>query len=230
MQHFPLGSVPVSRIGYGAMQLAGPGVFGPPRDHDQAIAVLRRAVELGVDHIDTSQYYGPDVVNELIREALHMMQRSAPDQRFDDQLEAMVKAREDGLIAGIGLSEVSLEQLLHAAQHTEIVCVQNQFNLVDRSSQPVLDECTARGIAFVPFFPLGSGFAADNPVLGNEQLRAVAAELDRTPAQVALAWTLSVAPNVLLIPGTSSVSHLEENLAAGDIELSAEAQQRISGP
>ena len=150
-----------------------------------------------------------------------MMQRSAPDQRFDDQLEAMVKAREDGLIAGIGLSEVSLEQLLHAARHTEIVCVQNQFNLVDRSSQPVLDECTARGIAFVPFFPLGSGFAADNPVLGNEQLRAVAAELDRTPAQVALAWTLSVAPNVLLIPGTSSVAHLEENLAAGDIELSA---------
>jgi pyridoxine 4-dehydrogenase len=279
---FPLGSFPVSRIGYGAMQLAGPGVFGPPRDHDQAVAVLRRAVELGVDHIDTSQYYGPDVVNELIREALHpypenlalvskvgarrddaggwlphddpeqlragiednlrtlgverlaavnlrMMQRGAPDQRFDDQLEAMVKAREDGLIAGIGLSEVSLEQLLHAARHTEIVCVQNQFNLVDRSSQPVLDECTARGIAFVPFFPLGSGFAADNPVLGHEQLRAVAAELDRTPAQVALAWTLSVAPNVLLIPGTSSVAHLEENLAAGDIELSAAAQHRISG-
>ena len=282
MQSFPLGPFPVSRIGYGAMQLAGPGVFGPPRDHDQAVAVLRRAVELGIDHIDTSQYYGPDVVNELIREALHpypdslalvskvgarrddtgawlpydepeqlragiednlrtlgverlaavnlrMMQRGAPDQRFDDQLEAMVKAREDGLIAGIGLSEVSLEQLLHAAQHTEIVCVQNQFNLVDRSSQPVLDECTARGIAFVPFFPLGSGFAADNPVLGHAQLRAVASELDRTPAQVALAWTLSVAPNVLLIPGTSSVGHLEENLAAGDIELSAEAQQRISG-
>jgi pyridoxine 4-dehydrogenase len=282
VQSFPLGPSPVSRIGYGAMQLAGPGVFGPPRDHDQAIAVLRRAVELGVDHIDTSQYYGPDVVNELIREALHpypdnlalvskvgarrddtggwlpydepeqlragiednlrtlgierlaavnlrMMQRGAPDQRFDDQLETMVKAREDGLIAGIGLSEVSLEQLLHAAQHTEIVCVQNQFNLVDRASQPVLDECTARGIAFVPFFPLGSGFAADNPVLGNEQLRAVATALDRTPAQVALAWTLSVAPNVLLIPGTSTVSHLEENLTAGDIELSAEARQRISG-
>jgi aryl-alcohol dehydrogenase-like predicted oxidoreductase len=281
VQSYPLADHSVSRVGYGAMQLAGPGVFGPPRDHDQAVAVLRRAVELGVDHIDTSQYYGPDVVNELIREALHpypehlalvskvgarrdeqggwlpyaepdqlragieenlrtlgvdrlaavnlrLLDGTGPDQHFDDQLDAMVKAREDGLIAGVGLSNVTLEHLLHALGRTEIACVQNPFNLIDRSSQPILDECTARGIAFVPFFPLGSGFAADNPVLGNEQVRAVAAELDRSPAQVALAWTLSLAPNVLLIPGTSSVDHLEQNLAVADIELSAQQQQLIS--
>jgi len=282
MQRYQLGPFSVGRVGYGAMQLAGPGVFGPPRDHDQAVAVLRRAVELGVDHIDTSQYYGPDVVNELIREALHpypdtlalvskvgarrddtggwlvhddpdqlregiednlrtlgvdrlaavnlrLMDDAEPGQRFDGQLDAMVKAREDGLIAGIGLSNVTLAHLRYAAERTEITCVQNQFNLVDRAFQPVLDECTARGIAFVPFFPLGSGFAADNPVLGNEQVRAIAAELDRTPAQIALAWTLSVAPNVLLIPGTSTVGHLEQNLAVADIELAPGAQQRLSG-
>jgi pyridoxine 4-dehydrogenase len=281
MQNFALGTFSVSRVGFGAMQLAGPGVFGPPRDHDQAVAVLRRAVELGVDHIDTSQFYGPDVVNELIHEALHpypdtlalvskvgarrnssggwlpydepdqlragiednlralgveqlaavnlrLLDTKAPDQRFDDQLDAMIKAREDGLIGGVGLSNITLEHLLHAVARTEIVCVQNPFNLVDRSAMPILDECTQRGIAFVPFFPLGSGFAADNPVLGNEHVRAVAADLGRTPAQVALTWTLSVAPNVLLIPGTSSVGHLQENLAVADIELTPEAQQQLA--
>jgi pyridoxine 4-dehydrogenase len=281
MQRYSLAGHPVSRIGYGAMQLAGPRVFGPPRDHDQAIAVLRRAVELGVDHIDTSQYYGPDVVNELIREALYpypddlalvskvgarrddtggwlpydepdqlragiednlralgverltavnlrLMDGSAPGTRFDDQLDSMVKAREDGLIEGIGLSNITLEHLLHAAERTDIACVQNPFNLLDRTSEPLLDECTARGIPFVPFFPLGSGFVADNPVLNNEQVRTTAAELDRTPAQVVLAWTLSVAPNVLLIPGTSTVAHLEQNLAVAEIELDPEVRQRLS--
>jgi pyridoxine 4-dehydrogenase len=281
VQRFPLGPFTVSRVGFGAMQLPGPGVFGPPRDHDEAIAVLRRAVELGVDHIDTAQFYGPDVANELIREALHpypenlalvskvggrrddkgnwlpahepdalredieanlrtlgvdqlaavnlrVMDPEADDpsqpsrvnpELFDRQLTAMIKAKDDGLIAGIGLSNISLEHLQIALDRTEIVCVQNAFNLVDRTSQPIVSACAGHGIAFVPFFPLGSGFAADNPVLGNDVVRRTAERLDRTPAQIALAWTLAVSPNVLLIPGTSSVRHLEENMAVADIEL-----------
>ncbi|AQA01272.1 oxidoreductase [Mycobacterium sp. MS1601] len=267
---FPLGQFDVHRVGFGAMQLPGPGVFGPPRDHDGAIAVLRKAVELGVDHIDTAQYYGPDVANALIREALHpypsnlalvskvggrrddqgawlpvndpaelrtgiednlrslgveqlaavnlrLTESPGPDALFDDQLAVMIAARDDGLIGGIGLSNIEASHLVHAAAHTEIACVQNPYNLVDRSSQPVLDECVARGIAFVPFFPLGSAFAQDNPVLGNAVIRRAAAELDCTPAQVALSWTLGVAPNVLLIPGTSSPGHLEQNLAVAGI-------------
>src|SRR6201997_2336147 len=262
------------------MQLPGPGVFGPPRDHDEAIAVLRRAVELGVDHIDTAQYYGPDVANELIREALHpypdnlalvskvgarrdqaggwlpysdpdqlragiednlrslgIEQLAAvnlrvtgdePDRRFDDQLTAMIQAREDGLIGGVGLSNITLERLRRALERTPIACVQNPLNLADRSSMPVLRECAARGIAFVPFFPLGSAFARDNPVLGNPAVRAAAGRLSATPAQIALAWTLSLAPNVLLIPGTSSVPHLEENLAVADIELDEDSREQLS--
>lgn len=275
---FPLGSFTVHRVGFGAMQLPGPGVFGPPRDHDQAIAVLKRAVELGVDHIDTAQFYGPDVANQLIREALYPYPENlalvskvgarrddegnwtsaqepddlradiednlrelgvdtlaavnlrihsgdpnavGPVERdlFDRQLTAMIAARDEGLIGGIGLSSVSVDHLRIALDRTEIVTVQNAYNLVDRSSQPVLDLTTERGISFVPFFPLGSGFNADNPVLGNPAVKKAAADLGRTPAQVALAWTLSVAPNVLLIPGTSSVAHLEENLAVADIAL-----------
>ena len=131
----------------------------------------------------------------------------------------MIKARDEGLIGGIGLSSISLDHLRIALERTEIVCVQNAYNLVDRTSQPVLDLCVEHGIAFVPFFPLGSGFTADNPVLGNPAVRRGRRELGRTPAQIALAWTLSVAPNVLLIPGTSSVAHLEENIAVADIEL-----------
>lgn len=278
---FPLGPFTVKRIGFGAMQLPGPGVMGPPRDHDQAIAVLKRAVELGVDHIDTAQFYGPDVANELIREALHpypedlalvskvgarrneqgeWLSAQQPDELradieanletlgtdrlaavnlrihsgdptsvgavdrelFDRQLTAMIGARDEGLIAGIGLSSVSVEHLRIALDRTEIVTVQNAFNLVDRSSQSVLDLCTEHGISFVPFFPLGSGFTADNPVLGNAAVKKAAADLGYTPAQIALAWTLSVAPNVLLIPGTSSVAHLEENVAIADIELPAD--------
>jgi pyridoxine 4-dehydrogenase len=281
MEPFPLGRFSVNRVGFGAMQLPGPGVFGPPKDHDQAIAVLRRAVELGVNHIDTAQYYGPDVANELIREALHpypdnlalvsklggrrddkgawlpledpadlrrdleanlrtlgieqlaavnlrLMDSGEPDDLFDRQLDVMIKAREDGLIGGIGLSNIDLTHLQHALARTEIVCVQNPYNLADRSSQPVLDECTEHAIAFVPFFPLGSAFAQDNPVLGNEIVRRAATDLGRTPAQIALAWTLTVAPNVLLIPGTSSVPHLEENLAVADIELDGETRAQLT--
>ena len=281
MQSYPLGHFSVSRVGFGAMQLPGPGVFGPPRDRTEALAVLRRAVELGVDHIDTSQYYGPDVANELIREALYpypgnlalvskvgarrdesggwlrydepdelrkgiednlsslgtgqlaavnlrLIDGAAPDQRFDDQLGAMITARDEGLIGGVGLSNVSHAHLLRALEHTDIACVQNPLNLVDRASMPVLAECSSRGIAFVPFFPLGSGFARPNPVLGNEQVLTAAGRLGGSPAQVALAWTLGLAPNVLLIPGTSSRAHLEENLAVADIELDEETKQQLA--
>jgi pyridoxine 4-dehydrogenase len=285
MQTFPLGSFDVGRVGFGAMQLPGPGVFGPPRDHDQALAVLRRAIELGINHIDTAQFYGPNVSNELIREALHpypadlalvskvgarrdgaaWVPAQEPDELqadieenlrsldtdrlaavnlrihagdpssvgpvdrelFDRQLTTMIKARDEGLIAGIGLSSITLEHLQVALDRTEIVCVQNAFNLVDRTSKPVLDACREHGIAFVPFFPLGSGFTADNPVLGHPAVQSEASKLGRTPAQIALAWTLSIAPNVLLIPGTSSVQHLEENTAVADIELDDETKREL---
>lgn len=256
-------------------------MFGPPRDRDEALAVLRRAVELGVDHIDTAQFYGPKVANELIREALHpypenlalvskvggrrddagawlplsdpaelrrdleanlrtlgvdqlaavnlrLFESEGPDRLFDEQLSVLIAARDEGLIGGIGLSEITRDHLLHALERTEIVCVQNVFNLVHRVSKPVLDECSARGIAFVPFFPLGSAFSGpNNPVLNNELVRSAAQRLGHTPAQIALAWTLSVAPNVLLIPGTSSVRHLEENLAVADIELDDELRAQL---
>jgi aryl-alcohol dehydrogenase-like predicted oxidoreductase len=146
---------------------------------------------------------------------------------FDRQLSAMIKARDEGLIAGIGLSSIGLEHLQIALDRTEIVCVQNAYNLVDRASQPVLDTCLAHGIAFVPFFPLGSAFTPDNPVLGHPAVQREASKLNRTPAQIALAWTLSVAPNVLLIPGTSSVAHLEENTAVADIELDDDTKQEL---
>jgi pyridoxine 4-dehydrogenase len=281
MQRYSLGRFSVSRTGFGAMQLPGPGVFGPPRDRAEALAVLRRAAELGVDHIDTAQYYGPDVANELIRTALfpypgtlalvskvgarrdgsggwlpdsepgqlrrgiednlrslgveqlaavnlRLTDGTAPGQRFDDQLAAMVRARDEGLIGGVGLSNVTREQLLHALEHTPVACVQNPLNLADRASLPVLQECTARGIAFVPFFPLGSGFGRANPVLDNERVRSIAGRLGRTPAQIALAWLLDLAPNVLLIPGTSSVRHLEENVAAADVVLDDDARQQLA--
>ena len=140
----------------------------------------------------------------------------------------MIDARDQGLIGGIGLSNIGLEHLQIALDRTEIVCVQNAFNLADRTSQPMLDACREGGIAFVPFFPLGSGFAADNPVLGNPVVLRVAERLSRTPAQIALAWTLAVSPNVLLIPGTSSVGHLEENMAVADIELDDDTIAELS--
>jgi len=286
MTTFHIGSYSVHRVGFGAMQLPGPGVFGPPRDHDQALAVLKRAVELGVDHIDTSQFYGPNVSNELIHEALHpypanlalvskvgarrddtgaWLPAQQPDELrqgiednlrtlevdtlaavnlrihgadpsavgdvdrelFDRQLTAMIAARDEGLIAGIGLSSIGPDHLRIALDRTEIVTVQNAYNLLDRTSQPILDACVEHGISFVPFFPLGSGFTADNPVLGNAVVQQAAADLGRTPAQIVLAWTLSVAPNVLLIPGTSSVAHLEENMAVADIELPADVKSKL---
>ena len=281
MDPFPLGHFSVARIGFGAIQLPGPGAFGPPRDRDTALAVLRRAVELGVNHIDTAQFYGPKVSNELIHEALHpypadlalvskvgarrddaggwvplagpadfradieanlrtldvdqlavvnlrLMDSDRPDERFDELLSVMIAARDEGLIGGVGLSNVTREHLLRAAEHTEIACVQNAFNPIDRSAAAVLDECTARGVAFVPFFSLRSPFAAPDHVLGHHVVQRAAARLGRSPAQIALAWALSVAPNVLLIPGTASVQHLEENLAVADIELDTETREQLN--
>ena len=281
MDRYPLGLFSVSRVGFGAMQLPGPGVFGPPRDRDQAVAVLRRAVDLGVDHIDTAQYYGPGVANELIREALHpypgtlalvskvgarrdgsggwlpydepdqlrrgiednlaslgverlaavnlrLIDGAAPGQRFDEQLAAMIQARDEGLIGGVGLSNISRDHLLRALDRTPITCVQNPLNLVDRASMPLLHECTRRSIAFVPFFPLGSAFARTDPVLGNKHVISISQRLNLTPAQVALAWLLGLAPNILLIPGTSSLRHLEENLAVTDGTLDEDAQQQLA--
>jgi len=259
------------------MQLAGPGAFGPPRDREEALAVLRRAVELGVNHIDTAQYYGPDVVNDLIRAALHPYAedlvlvskvgakrdlegrwlpalspaelrsgvldnlRSLGVDRldavnlrlmdggdgFDEQLEAMIAIRDEGLIAGIGLSNVTREQLVHAVQRTEIVCVQNPMNLVERTSMPILRECEELGIAFVPFFPLGSAFGGVNRLLTHPDVIEVATRLAATPSQVAMAWLLDQGPNVLLIPGTSSTTHLVENLTAARVRLDDEARKTL---
>jgi pyridoxine 4-dehydrogenase len=262
----------VSRVGYGAMQLAGDGVFGPPRDRDEAIAVLRAAVDAGVDHIDTAQYYGPGVVNELIREALHpypdglalvskvaarrdesgavlpyddpdqlragiednlatlgverltavnlrVMDNAAPDARFVDQLGALTTARDEGLIAGIGISNITRDHLIRALEVTEIVCVQNFFNLAARDSMPILEECSAREIAFVPFCPLGYPKAQREEILSNLFVNSVATAHDVSAAQVALGWLLAIAPNVLLIAGTRTRAHLAENLAAGRLWL-----------
>jgi pyridoxine 4-dehydrogenase len=282
MSTCPLGRVRVRRSGYGAMQLAGPFAFGTPPDRPSAIGVLQAAVAAGVDHIDTAQYYGPGVVNDLIREALypypdglaivskvavrrddsgavlpfdepHQLREGIQDNlrslrvgqlaavnlrlpgdgrvsaRFDDQLAEMVAARDDGLIAGIGLSNVSLEQLRHAVAGTAVVCVQNLFHLADRNAAPLLQECLSRGIAFVPFCPLGWPRSPDNPVLTSPVVARTAARLGITPAQVALRWLLQLAPNVLLIPGTGSVAHLRENLAAEGVTLDDEALRELDG-
>jgi aryl-alcohol dehydrogenase-like predicted oxidoreductase len=277
----------VRRVGYGAMQLAGDFSFGPPKDHDEAVAVLRAAVEAGVDHIDTAQYYGPDVVNQLIREALfpypddlalvskvgarrdrsgahlpygdpdqlregiednlqtlgverltavnlRVVDYSVSEERIVEQLGALSAARDEGLIAGIGISNVTRRQLRRALEVTDIVCVQNAYNLADRSSGPVLDECIARGIAFVPFFPLGSPFPLGSSnsqrgeLLANPVVTGIAAGHGATPVQVALAWLLAVAKNVLLIPGTSSRGHLAENLAAGSLSLADDEVSRLT--
>jgi aryl-alcohol dehydrogenase-like predicted oxidoreductase len=255
------------------MQLAGDGVFGPPRDRDEALRVLRAAVAAGVDHIDTAQFYGPGVVNELIREALHpypsdlaivskvaagpdtdgavlrqgiednlatldisrlaavnlrMVDPLAPpDERFDAQLAALIKARDEGLIDGIGLSNISRQQLLTAVDQTEIVCVQNMFNAVDQRSLDVLMECAERNIAFVPFCPLGWPQRERNRILTSPVLATLAARLAATPTQIVLAWLLDLAPNVLLIPGTRTRAHLTENLHAADVALDDVARAEL---
>ena len=277
---FALGSWRVHRIGYGAMQLAGDGVFGPPRDRDEALRVLRAAIDSGVDHVDTAQFYGPDVVNELIREALYpypaglaivskvaarrddagavlafdephqlrrgiednlaslgisrlaavnlrLMDQSAPGRRFDAQLAALIRAREEGLIDGIGLSNISMSHLLRAADQTDIACVQNLFNLADQRSLDVLEECSDRNIAFVPYCPLGWPSDVRNQILTSPRLAAVAARLQATPVQIALAWLLDLSPNILLIPGTRTRKHLAENLRVATVHLDDEARLEL---
>ena len=269
---FRLGDRDVNRMGYGAMQLAGPGVFGPPRDHDQALAVLRAAVGRGVDHIDTSDFYGPHVTNRIIREALRpypanltivtkvgarrgedasWLPAFSPDElerAVHDNLEnlgletldvvnlrimgsihapsegtiakeftVLAKLRDQGLIRHLGLSNATSAQVKEAQTIAPVVCVQNQYNIVQREDDALVDELADQGIAYVPFFPLG-GFSP----LQSERLNAIAAGLGATPMQIALAWLLQRSPNILLIPGTSSLDHLEENLAAASLQLSAE--------
>jgi pyridoxine 4-dehydrogenase len=280
MQTSHLGRFTVARVGYGAMQLTGPGVFGPPDNRDEAMSVLRRALEAGVNHIDTAEYYGPTVVNELIREALYpypedlvivskvgarrdesggvlrydepdelrrgiednlrtlrvdqlaavnlrLMDFAVPDSRFDAQLAAMAKARDEGLIAGVGLSNISLAHLQRALAATEIVCVQNSFSLVDRSSAPVLEACVQGGIAFVPYAPLGWPWQRRSVVFDNPTVRRIARRYGATPAQIALSWLAGLFPHVLLIPGTASLSHLRENIAVDRIELDGDAMDQL---
>ncbi|RRO18356.1 oxidoreductase [Saccharopolyspora rhizosphaerae] len=268
---FPLGAdVTVNRVGFGAMQLAGPGVFGPPADREKAIAVLRRAVELGIDHIDTSDFYGPWVVNELIAEALHpydsglvlatkigayrddkanWLPLNHPDAlraqvhdnlrrlkvdvldlvylrdmglqegiAFTDQVGALHELKEQGLIRNIGLSNVEPDHFREARAITPIAAVQNLYNVVNRTSAELLRATAEAEVGFVPFFPLGSGFT-DSRARGDEVLKSVADKHGATQAQVSLAWLLHRSANVLLIPGTSSVGHLEENTAAGRLAL-----------
>ena len=275
-----LGAHTVNRIGFGAMQLAGPGVFGPPSDPDAARAVLRRAVELGVDHIDTAQYYGPDVVNELIREALAPYPAGLrivskvggrrddagawlPAQRPDElragveenlatlgveslaavnlrlmdadpsgpqplvplaeQLGAMEDLRREGKIEGIGISTADRATVEEALELVDLACVQNAFSIVQRDSQDVLELCAERGIAFVPFFPLGSAFTGGpGAIAADPHVGQVAAKHGVSTARVALAWLLHRDPHILLIPGTTSIAHLEENLGAASVALDDE--------
>lgn len=276
-----LGDKPINRIGFGAMQLAGPGVFGPPADPDGARAVLRRAVELGVDHIDTSQYYGPDVVNELIRDALHpypedlklvtkvgarrddkgawlpanspqelragvednlrtlrieridlvnlrLMDADDTEGRLPEQLGALADLKDEGKLDLIGLSNASVDTVRRGLDLVDIAGVQNQFSIVNRENADELDLCEERGIAFVPFFPLGSAFSGGPKALAADPAIAeVGARHDATPSQVALAWLLHRSDRILLIPGTRSVAHLEENVAAARIELDDDDLRRL---
>lgn len=275
---FTLGSHTVKRLGYGAMQLAGPHVFGPPKDHDAAIAVLREAVASGVNHIDTSDYYGPYVTNQLIREALApypqdlvivtkigarrgsdaswlpanspaeleqavhdnlrnlgleildvvnlriMFGMGPTEGSIEAQLTAVAELQRKGLVRHIGLSNVTPAQVAEGRGIAEIVCVQNMYNLAHRHDDGLIDKLARDGIAYTPFFPLG-GFSP----LQSSTLSDVAARLGATPMQVALAWLLKRSPNILLIPGTSSVGHLRENLAAAELELSADVVAELDG-
>ena len=276
---FALGDRTVKRLGYGAMQLAGPGVFGPPKDRDAALAVLREAVACGVNHIDTSDYYGPHVTNQLIREALHpypddlVIVTKVGARRGDDgswipafsreelpqavhdnlrnlaldvldvvnlrgmfdalhpaegSLEAPVTVLADlqrqGLVRHIGLSNVTAAQIAEGRRICEIVCVQNYYNLAHRDDDDLIDDLARDGVAYVPFFPLG-GFTP----LQSSTLSDVAERLGATPLQVALAWLLRRASNILLIPGTSSVTHLRENIAAAELNLPDDALNELDG-
>ena len=273
---FPGTGMTVNRMGYGAMQLAGPLVFGPPRDREAALAVLRGAVEAGVNHIDTSDFYGPHVTNELIREALQpyanglvivtkvgakrgadgswnlamsreeltgavhdnlrnlgvealdvVNLRVGPplqpaNQSIEEAFTVLAELKEQGLIRHLGLSTVTSAQVAEGRRIADVACVQNLYNVAKREDDALVEELAGLGIPFVPYFPLG-GFSP----LQSSELDAVAVELRATPMQVALAWLLQRSPNVLLIPGTSSVGHLRENLAATALELSAEAVARL---
>ena len=277
---FPGTSMTVHRMGYGAMQLAGPGVFGPPRDPEAAVAVLREAVAAGVNHIDTSDFYGPHVTNQIIRRALHPYPKElvivtkvgarrgedkswihdvtrknlidsvhdnlrnlgvealdvvnlrawgdngqAPgEESLTEPLSVLTELKQQGLIHHLGLSNVTPKQLQEARTITDIVCIQNFYNLAHRNDDAFIDDLARQDIAYAPFFPLG-GF---NP-LQSASLDAVAALLRATPMQVALAWLLQRSPNILLIPGTSSVEHLRENLAAAELTLPAETLDRLDG-
>jgi aryl-alcohol dehydrogenase-like predicted oxidoreductase len=276
---FPGTSLTVQRMGYGAMQLAGPGVWGPPKDPDGAVAILREAVANGVNHIDTSDYYGPHVTNQIIRQALHpypaglaiitkLGGRRAPDKSWHpaisaqeltagvhdnlrnlgldaleivnyramgsghgpeegsiaEQVTVLADLRRKGLIRHIGLSNVTTAQVAEAQAITEVVCVQNNYNLAHRHDDALIDDLARQDIAYVPFFPLG-GFTP----LQSSTLSDVAGRLGATPMQVALAWLLHRSPNILLIPGTSSIAHLRENMAAGRLTLSPETLAELDG-
>jgi aryl-alcohol dehydrogenase-like predicted oxidoreductase len=274
---FTLGHRAVSRLGYGAMQLAGPGVFGPPKDRKAAVAVLRAAVAAGVDHIDTSDFYGPHITNQIIREALHpypanlviatkIGARRGPQGSWDpalsaedvtsavhdnlrnlgvdtlevvnlramfdahgpaegsleEPLAALVKLQREGKVRHIGLSNVTARQVEEGRAIATIACVQNHYNLAHRGDDTLIDQLAAANIAYVPFFPLGGFSPLQSTTLSN-----VASQLGATPMQVALAWLLRRSPNILLIPGTSSVEHLRENLAAADLVLPADALKAL---
>jgi aryl-alcohol dehydrogenase-like predicted oxidoreductase len=266
------GDLEVTRLGYGAMRIVGDGVWGPPKDHDEIIRVLKRLPELGVDFIDTADSYGPAISEDLIREALHpydrmtvatkagflrtgpnrwhtegrpeylwqqlflsrlrlgveridlwQLHRIDPDTPARDQFELLKRAKDEGLVRHIGLSEVSVDDIKAAREVVEIATVQNRYNLADRASEDVLDYCEQEGIGFIPWFPLAAGKLAEP---GGAVADAAAAH-DATPGQVALAWLLQRSPVMLPIPGTSSVAHLEENVAAADLRLGDEELERL---
>ncbi|MHC8944501.1 aldo/keto reductase family oxidoreductase [Advenella incenata] len=274
---YSLGELTINRLGYGAMQLAGPGVFGPPKDHQAAIAVLQHAVASGVNHIDTSDFYGPHITNQLIREALFPYQddlvivtkigavrgddaswnpaisrealtqavhdnlrnlglnvldvvnfrcmispHSAAEGSIEAPLTALAELQQQGLVRHIGLSNVTPTQIAEGRRICDIVCVQNHYNLAHRDDDTLVDELAQANIAYVPYFPLG-GFSP----LQSATLSDVAARLNATPMQVALAWLLQRSPNILLIPGTSSIAHLQENLTASELVLPAEAIREL---
>ena len=274
---FPGTDLTVNRMGYGAMQLAGPGVFGPPKDRDMAKAVLREAIETGVNHIDTSDYYGPHVTNQIIKDALYPYPKdlvivskiggrrgddaswhvalskeeiisaahdnlrnlkleaidivnlrvggmmTPTDESIEEPLSVMIDLKKQGLIKHIGLSTISPKQFEEASKMTEIVCVQNLYNLASRNDDQFIDQLAVRGVAYVPYFPLG-GFAP----LQIDALNIIAAKVNATPMQVALAWLLRHSPNILLIPGTGSLGHLRENIQAAALELSDEVMVELN--